>query len=169
MQAQEMSGSEAMQALDSAIKGITANPNAIGIRGKIGGAIEQARGQMSPNEPLATPLTDTRQKASIAFSRIAPALRVDSGNMSKYELNKLEQAGDVLSVEEAPQTALTKLRNLQAVVVARQLRVLKAQGKPIDDSTLRAVDGAEIAGLLQSGLLSQEDALRLYRLTKPAK
>lgn len=169
MQEQEFSDSEALRTLGEAIGGIEANPTAIGVRGVVGQAVEKARGQINPNEPLSTPITDTRQKASIAFSRVAPALRVDSGNMSKYELNKLEQAGDVLDPTEAPQTALNKLRNLQAVVVARQLRVLKAQGKPVDDVTLRAIRGEEIAGLLQSGLLSQEDALRLYRIHKNAR
>lgn len=169
LQEQELSNEEALQALGTAITGIEKHPEAIGIRGKVGAVVEKAKGQLNPNSQMDTPIADTQQKASIAFSRIAPALRVDSGNMSKYELARLEEAGYVLKAEEAPQTALNKLRNLQAVVVGKQLRTLKVQGKPIPDSVLLEVQGTEIGDLLKSGLLSPDDAKRLYKLHKNAQ
>lgn len=167
LQEQAMINKEALTTLGGAVDGILATPESIGVRGVFGELIEKVRGQLSPGAAMDTPITDVRQKASIAFSRIAPALRVDSGNMSKYELNKLEQAGDVLSLEEAPQTAVRKLNNLQAVIVGRQLRLLKTQGKIPDEVLLRQIQGEEIAGLIQEGLLSREDAMRLYQLKRP--
>lgn len=167
LQQESSTNLEAINTLHDAIQGIRSTPYAIGVRGKIGTMIEQAKGQINPDQPIETPISDVRQKAAIAFSRVAPALRVDSGNMSRYELNKLEQAGDVLGIEESPQTAERKLLNLQSVVVARQLRLLKTQGKPVPDDVLRQVQGEEIAGLIQAGLLTREEATRLYQLSRP--
>jgi len=167
LQEQSLNNDEALMTLEEAITGIRETPEAIGVRGKVGEFAEKVRGQISPGASMETPITDVRQKASIAFSRLAPALRIDSGNMSRYELNKLEQAGDVLGVNEAPQTALKKLNNLQATVVARELRIRKTQGKAADDALLRRIQGEEIAALLADKLLTKEEALRLYQLNRP--
>jgi hypothetical protein len=126
--------------------------------------MERASGILNPNAEIQTPVTDTRQKASLAFSRVAKSLRVDSGNMSRYELNKLEQAGDVLSATEAPQTALKKLSNLQDAVVGQQLRRLRFLGQKTPDTVLRKIPDAEIPDLVRDGLLSKEDAMRWHSL-----
>lgn len=164
LQEEAISGGNAMRSLDDAISAIQSHPEAIGVSGIVGSAVERAKGQLNPNSVTDTTITDTRQKASLAFSRVAKGLRVDSGNMSRYELNKLEQAGDVLDWKEAPQTALKKLNNLQAVVIGQQLRNLKARNASVKDDLLRKIDPSEVLGLVSDGLLSKEDAIRWHSL-----
>lgn len=163
-QEQSLNADQALSALNDAMSAIKANPTAIGVRGIIGENLEKAKGQLNPNAPLDTPTTDTRQKASIAFSRVAKSLRVDSGNMSRYELNKLEQAGDVLSFSEAPQTAQNKLNNLKAAVIGQKLRQLKFQNATVTDSVLREIPDSEVEELFNANLLTLDQALRWKNL-----
>jgi hypothetical protein len=163
-QEENLTGEAALDALDKATSAIRENPTAIGPVGIARSAMERASGILNPNAEIQTPVTDTRQKASLAFSRVAKSLRVDSGNMSRYELNKLEQAGDVLSATEAPQTALKKLSNLQDAVVGQQLRRLRFLGQKTPDTVLRKIPDAEIPDLVRDGLLSKEDAMRWHSL-----
>jgi hypothetical protein len=150
----------ALASLQDAVSAIQKNPEAIGVRGIIGQTIENVKGNINPRSTDPTPITDTRQKASIAFANIAKSLRVDSGNMSRYELTKLEQAGDVLSWEKGAPGALNQLANIQNAVVAQKLRLLKLQRAKPDDTVLRSIAKSEFADLLRDNLLTLEDVAR---------
>lgn len=166
LQGQSLDGARAISALDDSIKTIQNNPEAFGLRGAVGQVVEKVKGQLNPNDPMDTPISNARQKASIAFADIAKSLRTDSGNMSKYELTKLEQAGSILDWSESPQIALMKQKNLLAVVIGQQLRNLKARNAPVDDTLLKKIDPSEVIGLGQEGLLT-EDELRRWHRMKP--
>lgn len=161
-QAQERTteASSALASLSKAIQAIQQNPEALGVRGVIGQVVENVKGQINPRSTDPTPITDTRQKASIAFANVAKSLRVDSGNMSRYELTKLEQAGDVLSWEKGTPGALNQFANIQNAVIAQKLRYLKIQRAPVDNATLRTVPKSEFAELIASNLLTLEDVAR---------
>lgn len=164
LQGQSLDGARAIAALDDSIKTIQEHPEAFGLRGTVGQLVEKVKGQLNPNDPMDTPISNARQKASIAFADIAKSLRTDSGNMSKYELTKLEQAGSILDWSESPQIALMKQKNLLAVVIGQQLRNLKARNAPVDDNLLRKIDPSELIGLGQDGLLTEDELRRWYRL-----
>jgi hypothetical protein len=162
---QELQSTDAaLSTLGDAISAIQKNPDAIGLRGFVGSLTEKAKGQFSPSEQVDTRINDTRQKASIAFANMAKSLRVDSGNMSRYELTKLEQAGDVLDWTEAPQTALSKLQNLKDLLVWKKLRQVKILRKGVPDSLLQQIQDADLQEMVREGLLSKDDARRWKNL-----
>lgn len=166
-QEESLSANAALTALDDSITATSAHPEAFGVQGKARRIAEQAQGQLNPNTPMETPIADTQQKASIAFARVARSLRPDSGNMSRYELGKLEQAGDVLGAEVSPQEALTKQKNLRAAVIGQELRRLEQRHAEPDANLLRKIPADELSGLLQAGLLTEAQARRWYQINRP--
>lgn len=159
-QEESLSAEASLAALNDAIAATEAHPEAFGVQGYARRKAEQAYGQLHPNEKMETPIADTQQKATIAFSRVAKSLRPDSGNMSHYELSKLEKAGETLKLEVSPQEALTLQRNLRNVVVAQKLRHLHFQHAEVPENILRAVESSEVLKLVEAGLLTDEEARR---------
>lgn len=163
-----LSADAALISLNSAIDATTAHPEAFGVQGKLQLAAERAKGQLTPGTPMETPIADTQQKASMAFARVAKSLRVDSGNMSRYELNKLEQAGDVLGFEISPQEALSKQRNLRNAVIGQKLRSLKFQNQSVPDSLLLQISSPqELAEMNKNGLPISQALVRRYLQLHP--
>lgn len=159
----------ALSVLDQGLTALQQHPEAAGIVGKGLQLLEQGKGQLFPNAQIDTTITETRHKLGLAFVAIAKGLRVDSGNMSRYELNQLEQLGDLTQLEEAPQTALTKGRNIRNILIGQKLRTDHTLGKPVPDNFLQTIPDAEFVPLFRNGLLTEEEAQRLYNLKQQQK
>lgn len=149
--------------LDKARKAVESTPQAFGVKGIVGEKVEQVRSQFGSTK---TPITEARHQAAVTFVNIAKSLRVDSGNMSRYELNQLESIGDITGWESTPDIALTKVANLENALIAKQLRTGKSTNKRVDESLLRRIKSSEVAGLVRENLLSVEDAVRWHQLKK---
>lgn len=166
MQEESRKADLTMMALDKAAGAIRSSPDAIGVQGAVRELGEKLWGQLNPTESTSTRITDTREKARLAFQAIAESLRVDTGNMSKYELSQLEDAGKTLNLDEAPQTAMNKLQNLRNAVVARQISTLHSLGQPVPGTVLNRVPASEVSTMVSQGLMTVEESLRWYDLRK---
>lgn len=164
IQKKSLATDQALSKLNEAITAIQENPDAIGVRGAVGEISEKVKGQLSPSSEGSTRITDTRHKAGMAFVEIAKSLRVDSGNMSRYELSQIEDLGDLRNLSESAQTALSKADNLRNALIGQKLRYLRAESKRPDDAFLRQIPGPEIGALVSENLLSVEDAMRARKL-----
>lgn len=156
----------ALPTLNDAVTAIRNNPRAIGPMGVILEGLEKIKGILHPDMPMSTPITDTRHKAGLALVALSTSLRVDTGNMSKYELEQMQELGDVRVLEEAPQTALTKLYNLKNAVIGKQIRGLHALKQPLPDNLLKQIPRLEISKMVASGLVTPEESLKWYDLQK---
>lgn len=157
----------ALRKLDEAITTINQHPEAFGVRGVVGQAVESIQGQLDPS--ASADVTRAREKAGLAFVEIAKSLRTDSGNMSRYEQNKLAEIGDVRDWKTSPQQALAKFGEIRDALIAKKLRQLKSLSAKPDDSLLRRIPSSEVSGLYSDGLLSKDDALKWYALRKAGK
>ena len=143
---------------------IIAQPEAFGLRGIGTSIVESLKGQVDRNAPA--PVSAARHQAAITFQRLADGLRVDSGNMSRYELDQLKDIGDTRGWEDTPQKAFDKANNIINAVVAQKLRALRTVGQPADDNLLRLIPSSEVDGLISNSLLSPADAHRWFKLFK---
>lgn len=154
--------SNSLRGIQDAIRFIRENPNAVGPRGVIGEQVEKIAGIINPTfRP--TPITDTRTKLRTATTDILRSMRVDS-QMSNYERRKLDEIADVSGWIEDPGTAVNQLGVLSDAIVASQLRREKALHRSPSDELLRQLRQAEIASLVQDGLLTVEEAIRWKNL-----
>lgn len=143
----------AVTSLDEAIDAATAHPEAFGIQGKVRRIGEQVKGQLKPGEPMETPITDTQQKAGLAFSSIAQSLKVDS-QLNRDELKMLKDIGDTMDFKEGPQTALQKLNNLRSLSYRNTVRKAKQLGQL--SSAIQSLPRKALVELWKSGDLTAE-------------
>lgn len=154
----------AIAALSRAQKVVQEVPEAFGIGGIGRELFETATGQINPNAPAK--VSKARQEAGLAFVEVADMLRTDSGNMSRYEQERLRELGDIRDWKDYPERAAQKLDSINKMVIAKKIRIAKALKSKIDDNLLRSIPSSEVIGLGSSGLLTEEEAQRWYRLNK---
>ena len=164
LQEQNIQADEAIQAIGSLEQNIRQNPDALGIRGIVKGGIETVRGQLDPTADAR--VLKAREQAGLTFVQLSKGLRVDTGNMSRYERNKLEDIGDMTKWEKYPQAALEQAGAIKDMIIARKLRVGKALHSPPDSGVLSLVSPVELPALVKSSLIDDDALLTLYELGK---
>lgn len=154
----------AIGSLDRVIQDIQENPDAFGLVGAGKSLAEKATGLIDPNAD--SRIRTIRNRADIAFSQTAPGLRVDSGNMSRYELTQLENAAKLTGVTDNPSYAIEKATNIRNAAVAQKLRLDKDLHKPVDPNTLSKVPTDDIPEMVKSRLIDRDGLKELWRQGK---
>lgn len=168
LQKQNIAADQALQKLDTLTETIRATPEAFGLRGVGGELVETIRGQFDPNtDPK---ISNAREQAGLAFVELADSLRTDTGNMSRYEQERLKELGDTRTWKDYPARALGKAETIRKAVVAKKLRILKSLKGTPDDQLLRSISTlGDLAGLYSSGLIDEETAKRWHDLKRADK
>lgn len=146
---------------------IDSHPEAFGIRGAMNKWKEVLAGTIDPKADAT--VTRIRQKAGQTFVSIAKSLRPDVGNMSKFELDRLMELGDLTTLESVPSVAAAKSDELITMQVAKKLRIARDLKEPISDMVLKAIEPADVVDLLDDQLLTEADMLRTINLMPKAK
>lgn len=152
---------------------IQKHPNAFGPVGEFGKWKEFAFGLFNPKADAT--VTRIRQKAGQTFVTIARSLRPDTGNMSRFELERLRTLGDLTALENVPSVALGKADELISLQVAKKLRIAKELNKglkdpvPVPDMVLRAIAPDDVKGLFDDGLLAPADVVRTVNMMPAAE
>lgn len=167
LQKENIAADRALHKLDTLTDTIRSTPEAFGLRGVGGEILETVQGQFNPN--LDPKISNAREQAGLAFVELADSLRTDTGNMSRYEQERLKELGDTRTWKDYPARALGKAETIKKAIIAKKLRIMKGLNAKPDDTFLKSIPSSEIAGLYSSGLISKEAALRWHDLKRAEK
>lgn len=163
LQKADLDADSALVRLDILKRTIKEQPDAFGVVGVGKEFAEILSGIANPNADAS--ITKARQEAGLTFVELAESLRTDTGNMSRWEQERLKDLGDTRSWKDNPTRALAKADTIQKLVIGKKLRAMKALRASPDDNFLRQIeDERDVVGLYQSGLLTIEDAKRWKNL-----
>lgn len=164
LQKSDFEADSALVRLDILKRTIKENPDAFGVVGVGKEFAEILSGITNPNADAT--ITKARQEAGLTFVELAESLRTDTGNMSRWEQERLKDLGDTRSWKDNPARALAKAETIQKLVIGKKLRVMKALRASPDDNFLRQLpnNDADIQALYDDGLLSLSDARRWHDL-----
>lgn len=154
---------------ESALGGITKlrqtianNPNAWGARGAGMDLVESALGTLDPQRE--SPNKVARLEANALFTQMVGPFKVDSGQMTNYERQKLEAVANVVDLGGNQRFATDKLNILEDLAVAKMLRTARDLKKPVPNNALLLVEESEVVPLMRDGLLTEADAARRFSL-----
>jgi len=154
---------------ESALGGITKlrqtianNPNAWGARGAGMDLVESALGTFDPQRE--SPNKVARLEANALFTQMVGPFKVDSGQMTNYERQKLEAVANVVDLGGNQRFATDKLNILEDLAVAKILRTARDLKKPVPNNALLLVEESEVVPLMRDGLLTEADAARRFSL-----
>jgi hypothetical protein len=168
LQKEDIAADSALAQLNNLEEVIRRNPDAFGVVGIGQEVLEVIKGQLNPSSDPR--ISNARQQAGLAFVEMADSLRTDTGNMSRYEQERLKELGDTRSWRDFPERALGKAGAIKKMVIGKKLRILKRLKAQPDDQLLRSINSlGDIAGLVSSGLIDRKTAERWHALKQADK
>lgn len=152
-----LAADSALASIDKSIDILRKNPDAAGIEGAVRELYEGIGGQLGLKP--GTRITGSRTQLRDTANQLVVGLRVESGQMSNWERQMLEDIGNPLEWKLDAETAVDKLAVLRRLIGGRALRIGKILGQPPKPSALAALTREDLLEAVSAGYISAEQAI----------